>query len=273
MLASPKVMDALKTIGLNQYERKLFVALLSRKTSTAGELAEISGVPRSRCYDVLESLAERGFVIVQPGKPIKYVVVPPKEALSRQAKNLQNETDEMIERIEELKESEKIEEMESLYKEGVSVNKLNELTGALKGRPALLQQMNMMFNKAEKNIKLFTTDVGLVELYKNYYKNLKDKSKSGVNLKIAAPINENNRKVAQELAAFADVRDVSNKSLPTGRMAIVDGNEFVFALTRDSTTHPTQELSFWTESDHASSEVLEPLFNLVWSNAKKLKAN
>ena len=85
MLASPKVMDALKSIGLNLYERKLFVAILSRKTSTAGELAEISEVPRSRCYDVLESLANKGFVIVQPGKPMKYVAVAPEEAERRLA--------------------------------------------------------------------------------------------------------------------------------------------------------------------------------------------
>jgi len=36
MLATPKVMDALKNIGLNLYERRLWVALLARGTSTAG---------------------------------------------------------------------------------------------------------------------------------------------------------------------------------------------------------------------------------------------
>lgn len=83
MLASTKVLDTLKGIGLNLYERKLWVALLARGTSTAGELSEIANVPRSRAYDVLQSLAEKGFVVVQTGKPIKYVAVSPEESLDR----------------------------------------------------------------------------------------------------------------------------------------------------------------------------------------------
>jgi len=270
MLASPKVMDALKSIGLNLYERKLFVALLSRKTSTAGELAEISEVPRSRCYDVLETLAAKGFVMVQPGKPLKYMALPPSEALTRTAKNLEEKTKEMIDRIEKIKKSDVMEELDNLYKDGMSINKVEEMTGALKGRPAFQQHMEMMFNNASKNIKLFTTDVGLVELYKNHFKILKQKASSGVKLQIAAVINESNRKIAKELASVAKIRDISDESLPTGRLAIIDGKEFVFALTDDSSTHPTQELSFWTQSGHASEKVLEPVFNLVWNNAKEL---
>ena len=47
---------------LNLYEVKLWTALLSRGVSTAGELSDIADVPRSRSYDVLESLEKKGFV-------------------------------------------------------------------------------------------------------------------------------------------------------------------------------------------------------------------
>ena len=94
-----EVMDALKTIGLNLYERKLWVALLSKGIATAGELADLSNVPRSRCYDVLESLADKGFVIIQPSKPMRYVAIKPKEALERAKRRLYQKTDEMIKRL------------------------------------------------------------------------------------------------------------------------------------------------------------------------------
>ena len=42
--------------SLNLYEVKIWTALLSRGVSTAGELSDIANVPRSRSYDVLESL-------------------------------------------------------------------------------------------------------------------------------------------------------------------------------------------------------------------------
>jgi sugar-specific transcriptional regulator TrmB len=91
MIASSKVMDALKGIGLNLYERRLWVALLARGTSTAGELSEIANVPRSRAYDILQSLADKGFVVVQTSKPIRYVAVAPEEALGRVKKKIEED--------------------------------------------------------------------------------------------------------------------------------------------------------------------------------------
>ncbi|MEM5878124.1 MAG: helix-turn-helix domain-containing protein, partial [Candidatus Aenigmatarchaeota archaeon] len=64
MLGSPQLMDTLKGIGLNLYERKLWVALLAKGVATAGELSTITNVPRSRTYDVLQTLAEKGYVIL-----------------------------------------------------------------------------------------------------------------------------------------------------------------------------------------------------------------
>jgi sugar-specific transcriptional regulator TrmB len=59
MVASIQVLDALKSIGLNLYERKIFVALLARGVATAAEVSEIAKVPRSRSYDILESLGDK----------------------------------------------------------------------------------------------------------------------------------------------------------------------------------------------------------------------
>src|SRR3989338_5018391 len=68
---------------LNLYEVKLWGSLLSRGVSTAGELSDIADVPRSRSYDVLESLEKKGFVVMKLGKPIKYIAIPPTEVVDR----------------------------------------------------------------------------------------------------------------------------------------------------------------------------------------------
>ena len=44
---------------LNEYEAKIWTALLSKGVSAAGELSDIGDVPRSRSYDVLESLEKK----------------------------------------------------------------------------------------------------------------------------------------------------------------------------------------------------------------------
>ncbi|MBI2665693.1 TrmB family transcriptional regulator [Candidatus Woesearchaeota archaeon] len=83
MIVQKDFLNKLKDFGLNSYESKLWVALLSRGVSTAGELSDISNVPRSRAYDVLESLEKKGFIVVKVGKPIKYLAVNPGEVVDR----------------------------------------------------------------------------------------------------------------------------------------------------------------------------------------------
>jgi len=46
-------------------------------------------VPRSRAYDILESLANKGFVVLQPSKPLKAVALAPEEALERVKRKLE----------------------------------------------------------------------------------------------------------------------------------------------------------------------------------------
>ena len=76
--------------SLNLYEVRIWTALLSRGVSTAGELSDIGNVPRSRAYDVLESLEKKGFIIMKLGKPIKYVAVEPLEVVERVNRAFQN---------------------------------------------------------------------------------------------------------------------------------------------------------------------------------------
>jgi len=160
MLASAKTMEALRSIGLNLYERKLWVALLARGTSTAGELSTIANVPRSRSYDVLQSLAEKGFVVVQSGKPLKYVAIPPEEALEKAKAKIEEELKERIARIDEFKSSPVIKELNEIFSHGLKVVSPEEMTGALKGRYTLQQQLASMFRDASKQIAIVTTPVG-----------------------------------------------------------------------------------------------------------------
>lgn len=270
IVASQKVLDTLKTLGLNSYERKLFVTLLSKGTSTAGTLSELSGVPRSRTYDVLESLADKGFVIIQSNKPLKYVAVPPKDALERLKNKHEENFQEMKERIDQVKSGDIVKEMETLHKKGVKTTDPAEFTGALKGRRAMHQQLESLLRKANNNVSLLTSKEGLMELYENQNKLLRDASKKGVKIRIAAPITKETEGIIKDLNSFAEVKDIEEIEDLKGRFAIVDGKEIIIALTDEQKTHPTQDLHLWSQSDHAASNVLGPLFEMVWDNAKKL---
>lgn len=274
MVVNTRTLDSLKALGLNKYERNLWVALLSRSSSTVGELADLSNVPRSRCYDVLQSLADRGFVLIQPGKPMKYVAVTPQEAFERAKKKVLKDAQEMIERYEQIKNSSAAKELEKLHKESIKTVQPEDLTGSIKGKYAMLQQMETMFKKAKKSIKLVTTENSLIDLAENHMSLVKKLADNGVLIKIAAPVNKQTLEVVKNLSKYAQVRNTEESEHLQkflGRIAIVDGNEFLLGLTDDSKVHPTQDIAFWSQSTHASGQTVEPMFDLVWNHSKPVK--
>jgi sugar-specific transcriptional regulator TrmB len=265
-IASQEVMDVLKSLGLNSYERKLYVTLIAKGTSNAGTLSELSGVPRSRTYDVLESLADKGFVVIQSSKPLKYVAIEPKEALERLKTKHEDNYKTMIKRIENVKKGKNLDELQKLFKNGVKTVDPTEFTGALKGRNSMNQQMQTLIRNSKKSFSLMTSFEGLRELYENHGKILEDAAKRGVKIRIAAPVAGASEDFVKGLKSFADLRNVKDSNL-SGRFAISDSKEFIFALTKDSDTHPTQDLHLWSQSDHASGDVLEPLFKIIWKSS------
>src|SRR3989339_870219 len=120
--------------SLNLYEVKIWTALLSRGVSTAGELSDIANVPRSRSYDVLESLEKKGFIIMKIAKPIKYMAVPPSEVLERVKKRIKESADEQEKGIEELKGSKILTELNLLHTTGIETTDPHDITGSIKGR-------------------------------------------------------------------------------------------------------------------------------------------
>src|SRR5574342_582784 len=145
-----------KIFELNLYEVKVWTALLSRGTSTAGELSSISDVPRSSTYDILESLEKKGFIVMKLGKPIKFIALKPGEVVERVKKNLMIDAKERSKRLETLKGDEVLDELNSLFTKGVKFVEPSDLSGSLKGRQNVYNHLDMMIREAEETITIVT---------------------------------------------------------------------------------------------------------------------
>lgn len=76
--------SSLQALGLNAYEAKAYLALLERNTLTATEVANLSGIPRARVYETLQTLLTKGLCGLRPGRFKTYGAANPtavKEAL------------------------------------------------------------------------------------------------------------------------------------------------------------------------------------------------
>ena len=262
-----KTSDALKTIGLNLYERKIYVALLAKSIGTAGELAELAGVPRSRAYDVLESLAEKGFAVVQHAKPIKYVAINPTIAIDKTKHILKEDYSNNLLRIDQFSESSSLNELSNLYSNGVSIIDSSEISGSFKGRHSLTMQFNNMIKNSKSNVCILTTEEGINTLWKNNSSVLSKANDRGIKIKIVAPFSENNKKEIESLKKLAEIKDLNKieKNIPHGNMIISDKSEILFELTNDSKVHESQQTGFWTVSNHFSEEFASALFEMIWN--------
>jgi len=262
-----EALEMLKTIGLNLYERKLYVWLLLRGTSTAGELADLSGVPRARVYDVLMSLADKGFVMIQHSKPMKYIAVPPKEALSRAARNIIERAQKTAKLIESFKETEVVSQLEELHKNKMKEEEEGDLVSTIKGKFVIDNHEEYLFKNAKKKIDIMVSDTGLNDIYRRYYPILRDAYERGIKIRIIAPITEENKKAYEVLSDIAEIKDANKMKdqLPYTRLAISDDKETLMHLTHDKQKHPVAQSSIWTGSQHFVKNFASRTFDLIWN--------
>ncbi|MFH1585731.1 MAG: helix-turn-helix domain-containing protein [archaeon] len=256
-----------KIFDLNLYEVKVWTALLSRGTSTAGELSNISDVPRSRTYDILESLEKKGFIIMKLGKPIKFVALKPEEVVERVKKNLMKDAQEKSKRLETLKGDEVLEELSSLFTKGVKFVEPSDLSGSLRGRQNLYNHLDMMVRSAEKTITVVTTAEGLNRKFEALIPSLEKCKKRGVKIRIAAPINANNLKVARDFKKVAEVKSLDSIK---ARFVVIDSNQLMFMLLDDEKFHPNYDIGVWINTEFFA-QALEQLFELAWKEMKMVK--
>ncbi|MDP3918603.1 MAG: helix-turn-helix domain-containing protein [Nanoarchaeota archaeon] len=249
---------------LNLYEVRIWTALLSRGVSTAGELSEIANVPRSRTYDVLESLEKKGFIVMKLGKPLNYIAVEPQEVVERSKKLLKQDAKIQVKKLDGLKGGELIKELNTLYTQGIEFIEPSDLSGALRGRHNVYTHMDTMLKNAKESVNIMTSAEGLVrkgDLLKN---SLQALAKKGVEIKIAAPLNQECASIAKELMEFAKVKSTKDIS---ARFCVIDGKEVMFMVMDDKEVHPTYDVGIWVNTPFFAS-ALNEMFNTAWKDMK-----
>ncbi len=248
MIVEKAFLDKLTEFGLNSYESKLWIALLSRGVSTAGELADISAVPRSRSYDVLESLEKKGFIKMKTSKPIKYIAVSPTEVLYRVKQKLTVKTNESVELLESAKNSKLLDELNVLFSQGVDALDPTELSGSIRGQENIYHHLNMLIKNAQKSIIFVTTNTAFLKEMEAFKTDLAGAKKRGVEVSIAVPHNKQIKEMSKSLK-FGPIQDTRLLS----RFAIIDNKEVMFMLLDDSKVHTSYDLGIWINSPYFTS--------------------
>jgi len=265
MIVKEEFLNRLRKIfDLNLYEVRVWTALLSRGVSTAGELSNISDVPRSRTYDILENLEKKGFIVMKLGKPIKFVALKPEEVIERVKKNLVLSAHEKSKRLEKLKGEDILTELNGLFTTGVKFVEPSDLSGSVRGRQNVYNHLDMMIRDAEKTVTIVTTAQGLNRKLEALMPSLEKAKKRGVKIRVAAQIDETNKDVAKEISKVAELRAMPKIR---ARFAIVDSEQLLFMLLDDDKVHPNYDVAIWLSTDFFA-QAMEQLFEYAWKGFK-----
>ena len=71
---------SLEEFGLSKYESQAYIALISKGTISASELAYYSEIPRTKIYPTLLKLESKKLAIISKSKPIMCTAISPEDA-------------------------------------------------------------------------------------------------------------------------------------------------------------------------------------------------
>lgn len=246
MLVKQELINKIKDyFSLNIYETKIWLALLGKGIASAGEVAGISKVPRSRAYDVLESLEKKGFAIVKLGKPVKYIGVKPKVILEKLKNNVRKDADEKVEVLSKIKETDEFAQLEALYQGGVDPVKREDVSAALRGKSNISNYLREIISNAQKEVIICTNADDIKSKVKLFQQTFATLKKNNIKIKIA--LSGDDRLIKQLEDTFQT--KIKKMDIET-KFFIVDKREILFYLAK---TENNDDIAIWLNSDFFTS--------------------
>src|SRR3989344_7689679 len=246
MLVKQDLINRIKDyFDLNIYETKVWLALLAKGVASAGQIAVMSNVPRSRTYDVLESLEKKGFAIVKLGKPVKYLGVKPRIILEKLKNNVRTDAEEKFQMLLKVRETDEFTQLEELYNVGISPVRREDLSASIKGRSTISNHLKEIIDSATDEVIICTNykEMKLKEkLFMDTFDSLKKK-----NIKVKVALSGD----PEAIKKLATSMKIKIKSIEIdSKFFIVDKKEVLFYLNKESTK---EDQAIWLSSDFFAS--------------------
>ena len=211
----------LQTLDLKEYEITALDQLLRLGRTTAPNLAEASGIPKARVYGVLESLGDKGFIEIIPGRPKEYQPKAPGDILERAKANRRQDYEAYCREVDSVAES-LLAHYQPLYETAASeVSPTEELFHVVDVGEPSLRETREIYRATDTELNIATKSL---EYLIDIESTLQDVVKRGVDVSILflhpAHLSEENSRIQAEIvdqidSEFPDVEyRFSNERLP-----------------------------------------------------------
>ncbi len=248
--------EQLETFGLSTYAARTFVALTSLGTGTAREISQASEVPRTRVYDAIDELHDRGFVDVKQSSPKEFWAISSESVVRSFEHELQHRTDVLHSALSDLEPIEQRDPQRGVW--------------TVSGQQAVTERVLEFFDESDEEIVYMTVEALLTD---ELIDALSRATERGVSIKLAGVSPEVQDRIQDEIPGATMVESLWVWSdTPAGRLMMVDGRKtLVSALVNGadaSPSDPRSETAIWGEGDTNSLvAVLKALFTWRFDTA------
>jgi len=254
-----EVLNVLQSLGLSDYESKVYFGLVLLGPAKASEISKQAEVPRSKIYEVLESLIEKQLVEVSKEKPKLFKAIDPEIAIKAMIANKEEELEILEERAKNL-----IKELHFLPKE----EKLAEGIWEQESGKSIevLNKLAEMIRRARKYVIDITRDFSTSQALKDA---IKDCLRRNVKVRmICLGINEDNYYRAKwYIDQKIPIRVFETKIHP--RILVVDGKEVAMRLDKNPLAKRFEFKSIWS-SDPSFVSMMDNYLKNLWKMAKPI---
>jgi sugar-specific transcriptional regulator TrmB len=144
-----EIIEALKELGLNSYQSKVYFALLKKYPVTGYEVSQMADIPQARAYDTLKTLEKAKIVVASNSHPVKYTPIKPAELTQRFKRKFNKTLDYLEKHLPNVKED---------YTEPIL-----SISGAANIREKIIEIIKNA--KKEIYIEVWTQDFKFIEPY------------------------------------------------------------------------------------------------------------
>lgn len=226
-MSTRDAVEALKRLGLPNYEARVFAALQHLGTGTAQEISDVSEVPRSQVYGAADDLVEQGLAELVASSPKRYRPVGLEAAREQLAARLDREQTRAFENLAELRS----DTDEHSGDEGVAT---------LRGRRPIDDRIEDLIRTADERVVFVAPEPRSIP--DSLAETLRDRARNGIEvIVVTTQTDERERFADSPVRVF--VMDEDNPGAFAGRALMVDAGTVLLAAATDDAV---DEEAMWT---------------------------
>ena len=176
------ILPGMMNVGIPLNEGRVYLALLLEPDISAYRLCEITGIPDSKIYGILESAMKLNMIEVQFGVPKTYRATAPEPLIDEVRLRLKNRFENEITMSESVEDH--LQEIWLRKNENLSNESVIEIAYVVKGATNIVSKMKEMILSANYELRIILPDFGK---FSSIREQLLEARLRGASIKIALP--------------------------------------------------------------------------------------